>query len=299
MKKLKREAPTRMRRVSFPSTLSLAPRSPKDSKSEINARMPTPYAFSGPLTFEDPVGSGDETEDCEPKGTEEVRMTSNAKTEAAEYSEFEFTEEDLMLANSGERSSQETRVEITRIILTIRLVNNLNGSAEFSILPWNPNLEAAHLSGKSGVFFNKIYSAATIAALEIISPQMCTERSLNLTSAVEEALKEMERTDATETEELLVEGDFISVSHNIDDPRRLVSLKCNTLNFAGSTPAKFPSLLKDNFNSIICSEVTADVTIERPSMSSKEVENKKLRIHHTRETTEASSAGESVMNQAK
>lgn len=296
MKKLKSDVPIKMRRVSFPPTLPLAPRSPKDSNSEINARMPTPYAFSGPLTFEDPAGSGDETEDSEPECTEEVLMTFNAKTEGAEDSEFETTEEDLIMANDGERSRQDARVEITKIIFTICFGNNLKGSAQFNILPWDPNLEAAFLSGKSEIFFNKIYSAAKIAALEVTSPQICAEQSLNLTSAVEEALKEMEETDATEAEELLVEGDCVFVFHNTDESRRLLSLRCNTLNLA---PAEFPSLLKGNFKSIICSEVAADVTVERPPMSSKEVENKKLMIHHTREGTEASSARESVVIQAK
>lgn len=288
-----------MRHVRFPPTLPLAPRSPKDSKSEIDARIPTPYAFSGPLTFEDPAGSGDETEDPEPKITEGVLVASNAKTEGAEDIEFEATEEDLMMANNGKRVRQETRVEITKIVLTIGFGNTLKGSAEFNNLPWDPNLEAAYLSGKSEVFFNKIYSAAKIAALEIISPQLRAEQRLNLTSAVEEALKEMERTDATGTEELLVEGDCVFLFLNIDNSRRLVSLKRKTLNFAGSNPAEFPSLLNDNFNSITCFDVAADVTITRPPMSSKEVENKKFKIHHTHEPTEASSAGESVIIQAE
>lgn len=299
MKKLKRESPTRMRRVSFPLTLPLAPRSPKGSTSEINARMPTPYAFPGPLTFEDPDGSRDETEDRRHEGTEGVLMTSNAKLEGAGDSEFEVKEEDLIVAKSGERSRQETWVEITKIVLNLHLGNGLKGLAEFNILPWDPTLEAAYLSGKSEDFFKRICSAVTIAALEIIPPPKCTEQRLNLTSAVEEALKDVERTDATETEELLGDGDCSFVFQNIDDSRRFVFLKCNILSSASSTPAEFCSLVKDNLNSIICSEVAADVSIKRPPMSSREVENKKLKIHHTRETTKASSAGESAVIPAK
>lgn len=288
-----------MRHVRFPPNLPLARRSSKDSKSKIDARMPTPYAFSGPLTFGYPAGYGDETEDTEPKVTEEVLMASNGKTERAEDSEFDATEEDLMKANNGQSSCQETQVEVTKIILTIGLGNTLKSSAEFNNLPRNPNLEAAYLAGKSEVFFNKIYSAAKIAALEIISPQLCAEQCLNLTSAVEKGLKEMNRTDATGTEELLAEGDGVFLVLNIDDSRPRVPLKRKTLSFAGSNPAEFLSLVKDNFNNIICFEVAAHVTITRPPMSSKELENEKLKIHHSHETTEGSSTGESVIIQAE
>lgn len=282
-----------MRRVSFPPTLPLAPRSPNDSKSAIDARMPTPYAFSGLQTFEDPVGSGDEAEDSETEGTEKVRMTSNVRTEGAEDIEFDTTEEGLIMANNGKRPRQETGVEITKIVFFIRFGNTLEGSVEFKILIWDPSLEAINPSCKLELFFNKIYSAAKIAALGIISPHIGAEKSSNLTSAVEEAFKEMQRIHDTETEEL-VEGDCVFVLHIADDSPRLVSLNCNALNSTSS----FPSLSKDDFNNITCSEVAADVTIERPPMSSKEVENKRLKIHHTRETTEAFWAGESNVIEA-
>lgn len=289
MKQLKREPPTRMRHVSYPPTLPLAPRSPKDSKSAINARMPTPYAFSGPQTFEDPAGSGDEAEDNEPEGTEEVLMTTNARTEGAEDREFDTSEESLMVTNNGKGSCQEIGVEISKIVLVILFGNTLKDSVEFKILTWDPSLEAIHPSCKLEVFFKKIYSAAKVAALGIISPQISAEKISNLTCAVEKALKDMQRTYEIETEEL-VESDFVFLLHKADDSRRLVSLKCNALN---STSASFPYLFKDRSYNITCSEVAADVTIERYPLSSKEVGSNKLKIHHTRETAEASWAGES------
>lgn len=97
----------------------------------------------------------------------------------------------------------------------------------------------------------------------------------------------------TEMEEL-VEGDCVFLLQIADDSRRLVSVKCNALN----STCIFTSLSKDNSSNITCSEVAADVTIERPYKSSKEVENKRLKIHHTRETTEASWAGESNVIEA-
>lgn len=293
MKQLNRESQTRTRRVSFPLTLPLAPRSPNDSKSAINARMPTPYAFAGLQTFRDPAGSGDEAEDNEPESTEEVLMTSNVRTEGAEDIDFDTTEEGLIMASSGKRSHQEIGVEITKISFFIRFGNTLEGSVKFKNLTWDPSLEALYPSYKLEVFLNKIYSAAKIAALGIISPQIGAEKSSNLTSVVEEAFKEMQRIYDTETEEL-VEGDCVFVLHIADDSRRFVSLNCNALNSTSS----FPSLSKDDSDNITCSEVAADVTIERPPMSSKEVENKRLKIHHTRETTEASWAGESNVIEA-
>lgn len=283
-----------MRRVSFPPALSLDPRSPNDSKSAINARMPTPYAFSGPQTFEDPAGSGVEAGDNEPEGTEEVSTTSNARTEGAEDSEVDAAEEDLMTINNGKRTLREIAVEITKIVLVIRFGNTLKGSVEFKILTWDPSLEAIYPSRKLEDFFNKIYSAAKKAALGIISPQIGTEKSSNLASAVEEAFQEMQRTYDTGTEEL-VDGDCVFVSHIVDDSRRLISLKCNALNSASNS---FSSLLKDDCYNITCSEAITDVTIEPLPMSSKKVENKKLRIHHTRETTVASWAGESTVREA-
>lgn len=292
MKQLDRESQTRTRRVSFPPALPLVPRSPNDSKSAINARMPTPYAFSGLQTFEVPAVSGDEAEDNEPEGTEEVLMTSNVRAEGTEDIEFDATEESLIMAN-GKRSRQEVGVEITKIVFFIRFGNTLGGSAEFKILTWDPNLEAIYPSCKLEVFFNKIYSAAKIAELGIISPQRGAEKGSNLTSVVQEAFKEMQRIYDTEAEEL-VESDCVLALHTADDSRRLVSLNCNALNSTSS----FPSLSKDDSYNTTCSEVAADVTIERPPMSSKEVGNKRLKIHHTRETTEASWAGESNVIEA-
>lgn len=293
MKPLSRGSQTRARHVSFPLTLPIAPRSPNDSRSAISARMPTPYAFSGLQTFEDPAGSGDESEDNEPEGTEKVRMTSNVIREGAEDIEFDTTEEGLIMANSGKRSRQEIELEITKIVFFIRFGNTLEGSVELRILTWGPSLEAIYPSSKLEVFFNKIYSAAKVAALGIISPQGGAEKGPNLTSIVEEAFKEMQRIHGTETEEL-VGGDCVFVLHVADDSRRLVSLSCNTLNSTSS----FPSLSKDDSYNITCSEVIADATVERPPMSSKEVENQRLKIHFTRETTEVSWAGDSNVIEA-
>lgn len=292
MEQLNRGSQTRARHVSFPLTLPIAPRSPNDSKSAINARMPTPYAFSGLQTFEDPAGSGDESEDNEPEGTEIVLMTSNVRREGAEGVEFDTTEEGRIMASNGKRSRQEIELEITKIALFIRFGNTLEGSVELRILTWGPNLEAIYPSCKLEVFFNKIYSAAKVAALGIISPQRGAEKSSNLTSIVEEAFKEMQRIHGTETEELV--GDFVFVLHVADDSRRLVSLSCNMLNSTSS----FPSLLKDDSYNITCSEVAADVTIERPPMGSKEVEKQRLKIHFTRDATEVSWAGESNVIEA-
>lgn len=293
MKQLNRESQTRTRQVSFPLTLPLAPRSPNDSKSAIYARLPTPYAFSGLQTFEDPAGSGDEAEDNEPKGTGEVLMTSNVRTEGAEDVEFDTTEEGLIMVNDVKGSRQEIGVEITKIVFFIRFGNTLEGSVEFKILTWDPSLAAIYPSCKLELFFNKIYSAAMIAALGIISPQIGAEKSSNLTSVVEKAFKETQRIHDTETEEL-VEGHCVFVLDVADDSRRLVSLNYIALN----STSNFPSLSKDDSYNITCSEVAADVTISRPPMSSKEVENKRLNIHHTRETTEASWAGESNVIEA-
>lgn len=287
MKQLNRGSKTRTRQVSFPPTLPLAPR------SAIDGRMPTPYAFSGLQTFEDPAGSGDEAEDNEPEGTGEVLMTSNVRTGGAEDVEFDTTEEGLIKAINVKRSRQEIGVEITKIAFFIRFGNTLEGSVEFKILNWDPSLAAIYPSCKLDVVFNKIYSAAKIAALGIISPQIGAEKSSNLTTVVEEAFKETQRIYDTETEEL-VEGDCVFILDVADDSRRLISLNCNALNSTSS----FPSLSKDNSYNFTCSEVAADVTIERPPMSSKEVEIKRLNIHHTRETTEASWAGESNVIEA-
>lgn len=251
--------------------------------------MPTPYEFSGPQTFEDPAGSGDEAEENEPEDTEEVLLTSNARSEGAEDNEFAATEEGLMMANNGKRTREENGVEITKILLVIRFWNTLKGSVEFKISTWDSSLEAIYPFCRLEVFFNKIYSAAKLVVLGIISPQISAEKPSNLTSVVEEALKEMQRTSDTETEEV-VEGDCVFVLHNAGDSRRLVSLKFNALN---STSNSFPSLSKLSSYNITCLEVVADVTIERPPMRSIEVENNKLKIHHTRETTEASWAGDS------
>lgn len=255
--------------------------------------MPTPYAFSGLQTFGDPAGSGDEAEDNEPEGTGEVLMTSNVRTEGAEDIEFDTTEGGLIMASNVKGARQEIGVEITKIVFFIRFGNTLECSVEFKILTWDPSLAAIYPSCKLGVFFNKIYSAAKIAALGIISPQIGAEKSSNLTSVVEEAFKETQRIDDTETEEL-VEGNYVFVLDVAGDSRRLVLLNCNALNSTSS----FPSLSKDGSSNITCSEVAADVTIERPPMSSKDVENKRLKIHHTRETTEASWAGESYVIEA-
>lgn len=288
MKQLNRGSQIRTRQVSFPPTLPLAPRSPNDSRSAIDARMPTPYAFSGLQTFEDPAGSGDEAEDNEPEGTVEVLITSNVRTGGAEDVEFDTTEEGLIKANNVKRSRQDIEVETTKIVFFIRFGNTLEGSIEFKILNWDSSLAAIYPSCRLEKFFNTIYSAAKIAALGIISPHTGAKKSSNLTTVVEEAFKETQRIYDTETEEL-VEGDCVFILDVADDSRRLVSLNCNALNSTFS----FTSLWKDNSYNITCSEVAADFTIERPPMSSKEVENKRLNIHHTRETTEAAWAGES------
>lgn len=137
-----------MRQVNFPPTLPLAPRSPNDSKSAINARLPTPYAFSGPQTFEDPAGSRDEAEDIDSGGTEEVLITSNVRIEGAEGSEFDATEEGPIMANNGKRSRQELGVEIRKIVPFIRFRNTLKGSVEFKIVTWDPSPEAFYPSCK-------------------------------------------------------------------------------------------------------------------------------------------------------
>lgn len=293
MKQLNRGSQTRARHVSFPLTLPIAPRSPNDSKSAFNARMPTPYAFSGLQIFEDPAGSGDESEDNEPEGTEKVLVTSNVGREGAEDVEFDTTEEGLIMASNGKRSRQEIELEITKIVFFIRFGNTLEGSVELRILTWGPSLEAIYPSCKLEVFFHKIYSAAKVAALGIISPHRGAEKSSNLTSIVEEAFKEMQRIHGTETEEF-VGGDFVFVLQVADDSRRLVSLSCNTLNSTSS----FHSLWKIDSYNITCSGVAADVTIERPPMGSKEVENQRLKIHFTRDATEVSWAGESNVIEA-
>lgn len=141
-----------MRQVNFPPNLPLAPRSPSDSKLTINARMPTPYAFPGPQTFEDPAGSRDEAEDIDSESTEQVLITSNVRIERAEGSEFGATEESPIMANNAKKSRQELGVEIRKIILFIRFGNTLKGSVEFKIVTWDPSPEAFYPSCKLEVF---------------------------------------------------------------------------------------------------------------------------------------------------